>query len=453
MAFKAFLCPKKPCFFKFPMVLFVVFPSCAFMHYLYMDTIGFPFGLLLSLMSLLLFQIANSVNKKVNGYHFVASAFLSAAMIAKGPIAVTYLFGICFVLLIELIRDKNYWIFVKGLLYAVPCIGLYLLVYGNGAGDSMSLSFFYSAIRTDFSYSIYQKLPDWLYKTLSVLYYSLTMSPTLTVAFIIVLIGIFYLKKSNTYLLFSASSVLCGMVLMNILKQAGSSEVYFLFGIYPVCYISAGYVICELYKEDKERSKRALAAISILALVLVGLPTDIMSSTKLFIGDDATKESQATGFKAAQTFSIFNYKKGLTPDPSTVNGAIVTPLQYEAYVWLMNNTPEEAIFSDYRYSTNNKYFCASIFSQRSCYLEGWGYLTMEDSNNNTDEKIRRDTVVRFFNDTKQESFALLLAQEGVEYLIFEKVVTGDWELSDTYVDEIFRNDDVIIYYIRPVEWH
>ena len=79
-------------------------------------------------------------------------------------------------------------------------------------------------------------------------------------------------------------------------------------------------------------------------------------------------------------------------------------------------------------------------------------MTMEDSNDNTDEKIRRDTIVRFFNDTKQESFSLLLAQEGVEYLIFEKVVTGDWELSDTYVDEIFRNDAMIIYYIRPVEF-
>ena len=46
-----------------------------------------------------------------------------------------------------------------------------------------------------------------------------------------------------------------------------------------------------------------------------------------------------------------------------------------------------------------------------------------------------------------------MAQEGVEYLIFERVITGDWELSDTYVDEVFRNDDVIIYKIKPVEWH
>ena len=434
-------------------LLLVVVPGCAYTHYLYMDTIGFPYGLLLSIIALLVFQIANTFNSKVNRYHVLASAFLSAGMIAKGPITVTYLFGICFVLLIELIRTRNYHVFPKGLLYAVPCIGLYFIVYGNGAGDSMSLSFFYSAVRTPFSYSIYEKLPDWLYKTLSVLYYSLTMSLTLTVSLIVVLIGIFFLKKKNDYLTFSFATVLCGMVLMNILKQAGSSEVYFLIGIYPVCYLAAGSVICDLYKNNKKAADRLIAVLCIAALLVIGLPQDIKSSAKLFIGDDATTESQATALKSAVTYSIENYRNGKAVQINDINGAVVTPQQYEAFVWLKNNTPEDAVFSDYRYSTNNKFFCASVFSQRSCYLEGWGYLTMEDSNNNTDEKIRRDTIVRFFNDTKQESFVLLLEQEGVEYLIFEKVITGDWELSDTYVDEVFRNDEVIIYHIKPVEWH
>ena len=454
----AFDCMAERCgssgFIKYgQMVLFVFVPSCLYTHYLYMDTIGYPFGLLLSLLSLLIFQIANNINKKVNIYHLLASAFLSAAMIAKGPIAVTYLFGICFVLLVELINEKNPWVFLKGLLYAVPCLGLYLVVYGNGAGDSMSLSLFYSAIRTDFASSIYKKYPEWLFKTLCVINYSSTLSITLFISLVIVLFGIFYLKKKNAFLVFSAASVLCGMVLMNVFKQAGSSEVYFLTGVYPVCYISAGYVINELLKCTDNTVRRFIAVASLLLLVLLGLPDDIKTSSQLFIGDDATKESQATAFKSAMSYSIDNYKNGNTPEINDINGTVVTPAQYEAYIWLMNNTPDDAVFSDYRYSINNKYFCASVFSQRSCYLEGWGYLTMEDSNNNTDEKIRRDTIVRFFNDTKQESFALLLEQEGVEYLIFEKVITGDWELSDTYVDEVFKNDEVTIYYIRPVEWH
>ena len=72
---------------------------------------------------------------------------------------------------------------------------------------------------------------------------------------------------------------------------------------------------------------------------------------------------------------------------------------------------------------------------------------MEDKNNNKNEKIRRDTIVRFFNETKEEGFCMLLKQEGVDYLLFEKEITGDWELSDRFVDEVFRNDDVIIYKI------
>ncbi|MBQ8995475.1 MAG: hypothetical protein IJ091_06635, partial [Oscillospiraceae bacterium] len=206
--------------------IFAFIPSCTYTHYLYMDTIGFPFGLFLCFLAFLLFSIAQDKGNKVNLCHCFASAFLSAAMIAKGPLAVTYLFGVCFVLLIELLTQKNLWVFVKGLLYAVPCLGLYFLVYGNGAGDSMSLSYFYSAIRTPFSYSIYQRYPDWLYKTLSVLYYSSTMSFTTTISLIVIIVGCILLKKKGTYTTFSVSAVLCGMVLMNILKQSGSSEVY-----------------------------------------------------------------------------------------------------------------------------------------------------------------------------------------------------------------------------------
>ena len=183
-------------------------------------------------------------------------------------------------------------------------------------------------------------------------------------------------------------------------------------------------------------------------MLILALIPDAKFSAELFIGDDATVKSQATGLKSALTYSIPNYKKGIHPDFSTVNGAIVTEGQYEAFIWMKENLPESAVFSDYRYSSNNKFFGASVFSERSCFLEGWGYLTMEDKNDNKDEKVRRDTIVRFFNETKEEGFCMLLKQEGVDYLVFEKEITGDWELSDKYVDEVFRNSDVIVYKIH-----
>ena len=431
--------------------VFAMVPSFGFMHYLYMDTIGFPYGLIFCFLSLIVFAHAQEKNRKVNLLHVLASVFLCAGMISKGPLAVTYLFGICFVLLIELITRRNLFVFLKGLTYAVPFFVVYWLIYGQGAGDSMSVSFFYSATRTPFSYSIFEKMPDWLYKTLSVGYYSLSISLITTVSLLaVIIVSFFVIKRRSLFDIFSLSTVLCGMVLINVMKQMGSSEIYFLSGVYPVCFLCGASALADLWEKREEKGKKILAVVLTL-LFLLALPQDVTDSYGLFMGDDCTKMPSASALKAAMTYSISNYRKGKTVDLSLLRGPIITPEEYEAFIWLKENTPEDAVFSDYRYSTNNKYFCGSVFSERSCFLEGWGYVTMEDSNNNTDEKIRRDTIVRFFNDTKQESFSLLLAQEGVQYLIFEKVVTGDWELSDAFVDEVFRNDSMIIYYIRPRE--
>ena len=433
--------------------IFAFIPSFGFMHYLYMDTIGFPFGLLFCFLALLSFCHAQQFNSRVNRFHLLATVFLSAGMISKGPVAVTYLFGFCFVLLIELIKERNFWIFPKGLLYAVPFFLIYFLIYGQGAGDSMSVSFFYSATRTEFAYSIYEKMPEWLYLTLCVLYYTVTISKITTLSFFVVLLfgsSVYKKEEQSCFITFCLSTVFCGMVLINVMKQMGSSEVYFLSGVYPVCFLLGIKCVGHLLMKDS-KLKKGLGVVCLL-LALLALPQDVTDSWELFIGDDCTEKPSASALKAAQTYSIRNYKEGNTVDLSLVRGPIITPEEYEGFIWLKNNTPEDAVFSDYRYSMNNKYFCGSVFSERSCFLEGWGYVTMEDSNDNTNEKIRRDTIVRFFNDTKQESFSLLLAQEGVEYLIFEKVVTGDWELTDTYVDEVFRNDAMIIYHIRPVEF-
>ena len=284
---------------------------------------------------------------------------------------------------------------------------------------------------------------------LCILYYIPSLSPTLFVSFIIVLIS--QTRKNNTSFVsvFCLSAVSIGYILLNLFKQEGSSETYFVSGVYPVCYLLAGKILADCHF-NKRKKEKIVTFVLVAFLALSAIP-DLQTSLSMFLGDDATNASQATGFLAASTYSIENNKKGVHPDLSLIHGASVTPGQYEAYIWLRDNTAPDAVFSDYRYSVHNKYFAASVFSERSCYLEGWGYLTMDDKNNNTEEKVRRDTIVRFFNDTKEESFCVLLKNEGVDYLVFEKEITDDWELTDKFVDEVFRNNDVIIYHIRDVD--
>lgn len=426
--------------------ILILIPSFGLLHYLYMDTLGYPFGLFMCLASLIMFNTANSENHTVNQLHFFSSLFLSAGMLSKGPLSVSFMFGTCFVLLIELICKHNLWVIPKGLTYTVPFLCLYFVVYGNSAGDSMFYYPLFSAIQTPLAFSLQGKLPEWLRRTVCAVHYTSSLSWVLLISFLVIVSAVI-LRKAEKIDIYAVSAVTIGYILLNTFKQEGSSELYFVSGVYPICFIAAaGHM--EKWLLSLNKRKKAYAAGVIAVLLILALIPDAHFSADLFAGDDATEKSQATGLKSALTYSIINYRKNKHPDLSAVNGAVITEGQYEAFIWMKDNLPESAVFSDYRYSSNNKFFGASIFSERSCFLEGWGYLTMEDKNNNKEEKIRRDTIVRFFNETKEESFCMLLKQEGVDYLVFEKAITGDWELSDKYVDEVFRNSDVIVYKIH-----
>ncbi|MDO5138296.1 MAG: hypothetical protein Q4D71_07530 [Oscillospiraceae bacterium] len=426
--------------------ILIFIPSFGLLHYLYMDTLGYPFGLFMCLASFLMFKTANSLNHRLNRFHVLSSLFLSAGMLSKGPLSVPFLFGTCFVLLIELISKRNLWVIPKGLCYAVPFFLLYFVVYGNSAGDSMFYYPLFSAIQTPLAFALQGKLPEWLRRTICAVYYTSSLSWVLLISFFVIVFAMIR-KKSKMIDIYAVSAVTIGYTLLNTFKQEGSSELYFVSGVYPICFIAAVSHF-EEWILSLDKRKTAAAAVTAAVLLILALIPDARFSAELFVGDDATVKSQATGLKSALTYSISNYRKGKHPDFSAVNGAVVTEGQYEAFMWMKENLPESAVFSDYRYSSNNKFFGASIFSERSCFLEGWGYLTMEDKNDNKDEKIRRDTIVRFFNETKEEGFCMLLKQEGVDYLVFEKEITGDWELSDRYVDEVFRNSDVIVYKIH-----
>ena len=111
-------------------------------HYYYQDTIGFPMGVAFCLLAVHLFLLAQKRGGVLNRLHLLSAAMLLAGLAAKGPVAVTVLFGICFVLLVDLIREKKWREVVpRGLLYAPPFIGIYFALYNHGASDSMTFSF------------------------------------------------------------------------------------------------------------------------------------------------------------------------------------------------------------------------------------------------------------------------------------------------------------------------
>ena len=179
------------------------------------------------------------------------------------------------------------------------------------------------------------------------------------------------------------------------------------------------------------------------------LATSTMDAVKYYYGDypPILKE----GILAAARYSRFSHER-LTTAYELNTGVsyeerpfCVSVPEYEAYIWLRDNTEEDAIIADSRYLTCNTFFNGTSFSERSFYLEGTRFVTMDDTNDNTEEKLRRESTLHFLYDYLDDSMCVLLANEGCDYIIINDYVTPDFSVRGKYGTLVFENEDVKIY--------
>ncbi|MEG1016203.1 MAG: hypothetical protein RSE36_00190 [Oscillospiraceae bacterium] len=429
----------------------LLIPMPGYLHFLYIDTIGYPLGLGFGILALLFFIIGEETDCKVlSRYHVLSAVFLVGCVGAKGPIAVAFVFGICFALLLRFVRTRMLSIIPRGLLYAVLFFSSYLLLYGGAADNSMSFLPLKQALGTSFSQNIYGTVPDFLFKLLSAMHYSIMLSPLIFAAFLAALIFLFaHIKKSTALVDFFVGAALAGYVLINMFQQMGSSEQYFLTASYPVAVILLVFCAKSAF-DSKNKYCKITAGLAVCASFLFFGYLHVPAAVGSVWGGNSGPYN--SGLCGAARYSRFSDKRMLTEadiaaDPKVyeLRGIVTSSLEYESLIWLRDNTPADSVIADGHYILNNKYFCGSAFSERSYYLEGWGFVTMEDSNKNTAEKVRRDAYLRFFFQGEDEGYLLLMAREGCDYVVISQIVNPGLYLSDKYCDEVFKNSEVAIY--------
>jgi len=132
--------------------------------------------------------------------------------------------------------------------------------------------------------------------------------------------------------------------------------------------------------------------------------------------------------------------------------AVITKSEYEGLIFIRDNTPKDSVICEGCYLIYNKYFYGSAFCERRFYLEGYGYVTMEDSNRNTPEKIKRDSVLSLFYGVEDESFVPLLRSYGIDYVIILQCQNKGWYFTNEYGSStVFQNDEIAVYDIRAEE--
>ncbi len=424
------------------MILSVVVP-CGYtmFYYLYMDVLGYPLGMAFCLLSALFFFKAESLSIRFNKLHLLSLFFLLMALGSKGPLAVTYLFGYGMVLFFDLIKTKDFKAIIpKGLIIAGAFLALYFIIYPPGSGDSMSLSLVYTAVRTPYGYMLSSFLPYGLAMVLSAIIYSISLFPAITIATVITIIFMIRKKQIKKEFVFFISCTLVSMVVINLFKQTGSSELYFLMCLFHFAMALLGFFgeYFLNYAKNPKKSKNILIAVFVVALAFGGY---------------YSYNYLVKGTIDAFLYSRFSSHRIITPEqqaeiPYDDRFMMITPEEYEALTYIRENTEQDIIIADGNYIYSNSYFYGTAFSERRYFIEGYIYLPSDKHGLNHNEYLKRDRIIQFLYKHQDETFAPLLGQNNIDYIVVSQFLNPGFYMTDAFVEKVFENNGLSVYEIK-----
>ena len=118
----------------------------------------------------------------------------------------------------------------------------------------------------------------------------------------------------------------------------------------------------------------------------------------------------------------------------------------EAYLWIRDNTPEDAVLAVDRLSEKQEndyrsiFFYASAFAERQCYLEGYDYSDIAEDQ--VEAKLSMNE--KFYSEDLLEADAAMEVA-GVNYLVVTKQEHPDYRVTSRNLKLVFNNSEVMIY--------
>ena len=413
------------------MVFGLMFPCAyAFFYYTYQDLLGFPLSLgyfAVAFYCFLRYRDDPSVVTCI-----ISSLFVILSLLAKGPVGCMVLFGIGIVLIVDFFKKPNLNTFICGLIYLVPFIAVYFIVYGSAAGDSLSYSLGYSAIRMGLGKYIYPAMQNQLGRWICIIIYALTFVPLTTFGLLVSIRNLVKGSGSKATDIFIVSTVILGTVIMVTLKQDGSSEWYFLFCLIP----QAAMAVCEYISEQKNNGAKALP---VLLTVLLAVGAVCWSGPYAWDGISTSfRYSRFTDHDASFVDETVELIQTNRRDKAT------SPDEYDALVWLRDNTPINSVIADSRYLYNAFYAGGSAFSERPFYIQGNNYVTIPES-----LRIERDGNLRYFYILEEEGFMSLLFQKGVDYILVDDFYSPGYRPENPNATLVYENETMRVYELHP----
>ena len=234
------------------------------------------------------------------------------------------------------------------------------------------------------------------------------------------------------------AACLVGFVLLMVMNYSGHSQVY--FGLVTVFLAPAvAYWFIEDLEEKRDSSKLAKhtlrITVSVMALCLI--------ATTVSLTDNLSRNA-AESIKASDPHRGSNKYMNMSNE------------EYDAMVWLNENTEKDSLIASDRYYSvsldeyavddrwDNRFFLYEAYSNRFSYISGSGY-SISDYN----YELRRQMINtnKQLYDPLNDDRGDLARDLGVDYVLVSKRFTDIGDLSNEDYEMCYENDDVTIYKI------
>ncbi|NLL91693.1 MAG: hypothetical protein GX222_04645 [Ruminococcaceae bacterium] len=406
-----------------------------FLYYLYSDTLGFSLSAAFGALSILaLLKFFESKDKKISSDIVLCCITLALSTFAKGPVAAVYVLGFGMVFLVAILREKKFLknLVVGGMVF-LSFFFVYLLIYTS---DSASLVTFYPG-RFIVDTEIYSFIRSKLHIDSNFISIVLMFLTTYIFMFFGILLQTFRFGKSKNnefyYSIFAITISVLGFLLTNITHQYGGSEIYFVLAAYPFSVIILVNAISSMF-ENKAKSNGKIPIIvlttGILAiLILSALPSAAFFKNKIQIG-----KHRYSSINASNEDRIIY---GFVDDS-------ITEKEYEALIWIRDNTDRNAIVASERAVLNSKYMYGTAFSERRFFLEGYIYITSYDETSKYYEEIMNRVSILEGTYSGNEKSLNELKQKDVDYIILSKRIFDDRRPFEQ-LQSVYENEDIEIF--------
>ena len=369
--------------------------------------------------------------------------FLGMATGCKGPVGLIMLPAFALAAVTLLARKRIKEAFILGLSHLFAFVGVFwFFINSDNVTESSQNGIEFHGIGLDavvtnsrFISSIYEKLllnyrlsdthpivklyAVWLY-----IFRSNYCAILLLITGVCVWVYLLCRKRFDTLLFCLIGTSFAGIILSVFTTQNGGSQMYFVMATFPACVL-AGFYAIDKYITKGNDSKVNYLYYAVLFVIMLTLGR----SVNLYYETVIPKIREGILIKTDRTV------------PEDYPIYYIDRNDYEAFMWMRDNTAEDAVFAIDSYVDTYRrpnYMVAAVFSQRVAWNTGmYAFDVREDA-------ARLTTVLGVWDDA--DATVTQLREAGVDYLLV-RVIDNKRDLTEDtdMLEVVFSNPSYIIY--------